>query len=159
MDDSIMEDSVFDDGASSEDFAPVKPVKAAKPKAAPKKTAGLAKSRGQPAKDPAAAKPRAKAPPKKKRKDDSDEENSDIDMEQDVPDDDESLLADTPPKAKKAPAPKKTGGKPLEDIANESFGLEKMDEPPSAKGKKAAGGASSKYQMVSVAHGAELNGD
>jgi DNA topoisomerase-2 len=159
MDDSIMEDSIFDDGASSEDFAPVKPVKAAKPKAAPKKTAGPAKPKGRPAKESAGAKPKAKAPLKKKRKDDSDEENSDVDMGEDAPDNDESLLPDTPPKAKKAPAPKKTGGKPLENLANESFGLENMDEPPSAKGKKAAGGASSKYQMVSVGRGGEQRGD
>jgi DNA topoisomerase-2 len=159
MDDSIMEDSVFDDGASSEDFAPVKPVKAVKSKVAPKKTAGPAKPKGRPAKEPGAAKPKAKAPPKKKRKDDSDEENSGVDMGENVPDNDESLLADTPPKAKKAPALKKTSGKPLENIANESFGLENMDEPPSAKGKKAAGGASSKYQMVSGGRGGKQCGD
>lgn len=141
-----MEDSVFDDGASS-DFAPVKPVKAVKPKAAPKKAAAPPKPRGRPA--GAAAKPKAKAVPKKKRKDDSDAENSDIDMAEDPLDDDESLLADTPPKQKKAPAAKKTSGKPLADIPNESFGLDAMDEVPGAKAKKGAGGASSKYQMVS----------
>jgi DNA topoisomerase-2 len=70
-------------------------------------------------------------------------------MEDPIDNDDESLLADTPPKAKKAAAPKKTNGKPLADVANESFGMDGVEEaPPSAKGKKAAGGASSKYQMV-----------
>jgi DNA topoisomerase-2 len=148
MDDS-MEDSVFDEGASS-DFGPVKPVKAAKPKAAPKaaakKAAGPAKPRGRPA--GAAAKPKPKAAPKKKAKDDSDIENSDIEAADDVLDDDESLLKDTPPKQKKAPAPKKTSGKPLADIANESFGGDDMDEAPGPKSKKAANDASEKYQMV-----------
>lgn len=149
MDDSLMDD--FDEGASS-DFAPIKPVKAAKPKAAPKaavkKAVAPAKPRGRPA--GAAAKPKAKAAPKKKAKDDSDEENSDIDMADDVLDDDESLLADTPPKQKKVPAPKKTSGKPLADIANESFGMEVVDGAPGAKPKKGAGGASTKYQMVCI---------
>jgi DNA topoisomerase-2 len=148
MDDDSAMDSVFDEGESS-DFAPVKPVKATKTKAAaPKKAAGPAKPRGRPAKDPSAPpKPRAKpkAAPKKKKVV-SEDENSDVDMDED-PLDDESLLADTPPKQKKAPGPKKTSGKPLADIANESFGLDGTDEPV-AKPSKAAGGASGKYQMV-----------
>jgi DNA topoisomerase-2 len=151
MDDSLMDS--FDDGASS-DFAPAKPVKAAKPKAAPKaapkKAAGPAKPRGRPPKDAAAAKPKAKAAPKKKTKPVSDDENSDIDMDDDIidddDDDDESLLADTPPKQKKAPAPKKSSGKPLADIENESFDVDGADSP-AAKPKK-AGGAGSKYQML-----------
>lgn len=139
-------DSVFEDGASSP-FAPVKPVKAAKPKAAPKKAAGPAKPRAP----KGTTKPKAtKAAPKKtkKRKDDSDDENSDVDIDEDPFDDDESLITDTPPqKTKKAPGPKKPSGKPLADIANESFGMDGVDEPV-AKPKKAAGGASDKYQMV-----------
>jgi DNA topoisomerase-2 len=136
-----MDESVFDDGASSDFAAPVKPAKAVKAKAAPKKAAaGPAKPRGRPA--GAAAKPKAKAAPKKKPNDD---ENSDIEMDEDAPNyDDESLLVETPPKQKKAPGPKKTSGKPLADIENESFDL------PEAAANKAAGGASSKYQMVSV---------
>lgn len=152
MDDSLMDDSVFDDGASSDFAPPAKPAKvtkAPKAKAAPKKAAGPAKPRGRPAKDATAAKPKAKAAPKKKRKNDSDEENSDIGMDEDPFDDEESLLVDTPPKQKKAPAPKKTSGQPLADIANESFGMDGADDPPSAKPKK-SGGASSKYQMVSI---------
>jgi DNA topoisomerase-2 len=147
MDDSLMEDSIFDDGAS-DDFGP--PAKAAKPKkvaakaAAPKKAAGPAKPRGKAA--GATAKPKAKAAPKKKAKAASDDENSDIEMDE-APLDDESLLADTPPKQKKAPAAKKPTGKPLANIANESFGMED-DDAAAAKPKK--GGASSKYQMVSV---------
>jgi DNA topoisomerase-2 len=74
------------------------------------------------------------------------DENSDVDMDEDPLDDDEELLKDTPPKAKKAPAAKKSSGKPLADIANESFGGDGEDVPISAPKK---GGASSKYQMVS----------
>lgn len=141
--------SDFDEGASSDFAPPAKAAKAApKVKAAPKKAAAAPKPRGK-ATGATAAKPKAKAAPKKKKKDFSDDENSDVDMEDPIDDDDESLLANTPPKAKKAAAPKKTSGKPLVDIANESFGMDGTEEaPPSVKGKKAAGGASSKYQMV-----------
>jgi DNA topoisomerase-2 len=142
MSDSIMDDSDFGEGASSDFAPPAKAAKVTKPKAAPKKAAAPAKPKGRPA--GAAAKPKAKAAPKKKVVND---ENSDIDMDEDALDDDESLLADTPPKQKKAPAPKKTSGKPLADIENESFGMEEVT------GKKAAGGASSKYQMVSASSG------
>ncbi|KAF2178235.1 type II DNA topoisomerase [Zopfia rhizophila CBS 207.26] len=153
MDDSLM-DSVFDDDGDSSDFAPAKPVKAvktAKPKAAaPKKAATAGKPRGRSAKDATQTKLKTtKAASKKKRKDDSDEENSDIDMD-DPSDHDDSLLADTPPSKtqKKAPGPKKSSGKPLADIANESFGLDGGDDEPAPKPKKAAGGASGKYQML-----------
>ncbi|KAH3949666.1 DNA topoisomerase [Parastagonospora nodorum] len=137
MDDSMMDDSVFSDGGSENFEPPAKPAKATKAKAPPKKAAAPAKPRGRPA--GATAKPKAKAPPKKKKVV-SDEENSDIDMAEDPLDDDESLLQDTPPKQKKAPAPKKTSGKPLADIDNESF--------DAAAVKKASSGASSKYQML-----------
>lgn len=150
MDDDSVMDS-FDEGASS-DFAPVKPVKATKAKAAaPKKPAAAAKPRGRPAKDPSAPpKPRAKAAPKKKAVIDSDDENSDADMKMDDLDEDEELLADTPPKKKKAAAaPKKKAGPPLSDIANESFDMaDGIPDAPVVNGKKAAGGSSSKYQMV-----------
>ncbi|ORY13026.1 DNA topoisomerase [Clohesyomyces aquaticus] len=148
MDDSLLEDSVFDEGESS-DFAPApkaaKPVKAAKPRAAPKKAITAAKPRGRPA-AAAQSKPKAaKAAPKKKAKDISDDENSDIEMGDVVHDDDESLLADTPPQQKKAPAPKKSSGKPLASIANESFGGDGAADPPSTK----KGGVTTKYQMLS----------
>lgn len=145
MDDSLMDS--FDEGVSSDFAPPAKPAKATKPKAPPKKPAAATKARGRPPKDPSAPpKPRAKVAPKKKVVV-SDDENSDVDVDDD-PLDDEMLLADTPPKQKKAPAPKKTGGKPLADIANESFDMDGI-EAPAAKAKKAAGGpASSKYQMV-----------
>jgi DNA topoisomerase-2 len=145
MDDDSAMDS-FNEGESSDFAPPVKAAKAAKPKAAPKKAAAPAKPRGRPPKD-AAAKPKAKAAPKKKAKDVSDDENSDVDMDED-PFDDESLLADTPPKQKKAPGPKKSSGKPLADIENESFGMEGTDEPAEKPKKAAAGGASDRYQMV-----------
>jgi DNA topoisomerase-2 len=138
MDDSMMDDSVFGDGASSDFAPPAKPAKAIKPKAPPKKAAAApAKPRGRPA--AAGAKPKAKPAPKKKA---SAAENSDVDMDEDPLDGDDSLLADTPPKQKKVPGPKKTSGKPLADIENESFDMAE------AAAKKAAGGASSKYQMV-----------
>ncbi|KAF2493216.1 type II DNA topoisomerase [Lophium mytilinum] len=156
MDDSLLEDSVFDDGASS-DFAPppkpMKAVKATKPKAAPKpkKPTAAAKPRGRPAKatTQTTLKVTKTTAPKKKRKDDSDGENSDIEMNDVISDHDDSLLADTPPKAKapkKAPAPKKTT-KPLAPVENESFGLDGVDEsPPKAKGK---GSAADRFQMLS----------
>lgn len=133
----MMDDSVFSDGASDDFAPPAKPAKVTKAKAAPKKAAAPAKPRGRPA--GATAKPKSKAAPKKKVV--SDDENSDIDMAEDPLDDDESLLQDTPPKQKKASAPKKSSGKPLADIDNESF--------DAAAVKKASGVASSKYQMVS----------
>jgi DNA topoisomerase-2 len=143
MDDSMMDDSLLDDGASSDFAPPAKPAKVVKAKAAPKKAAAPAKPRGRPA--GATAKPKAKAAPKKKSNDD---ENSDIDMDEDVPNyNDESLLEETPPKQKKAPGPKKTSGKPLADIENESFDLH---EAAANKTAGSAGGASSKYQMVSI---------
>jgi DNA topoisomerase-2 len=145
MDDSM--DDILDDSVDSGGYSPpAKPAKVTKPKAAPKKAAAATKPR-------AAAKPKAtKAAPKKKAKDDSDVENSDVDMGDDGHDVDESLLVDTPPKQKKATAPKKTSGKQaLASIANESIVGEDMDEQMSAAAaKKAAGGASSKYQMVSI---------
>ncbi|KAJ4360663.1 DNA topoisomerase 2 [Didymosphaeria variabile] len=154
MDDSLLQ-SDFDDGASSDFAPPAKPTKTTKAKpAAPKKAAGPAKSRGRPPKDPSAppktkAPAKAKAAPKKKRKDDSADENSDIDVHDDALDDeDDSLLADTPPKQKKAPAPKKSSGKPLASIANESFDMMDGIDDSAPSGKAKAGGASSKYQML-----------
>jgi DNA topoisomerase-2 len=145
MDDSLMDS--FIEGESSDFAPPAKPAKATKAKPAPKKPTGATKARGRPPKDPSAPpKARAKAAPKKKKVA-SDDENTDMDVDND-PLDDESLLVDTPPKQKKAAAPKKTSGKPLTDIANESFDMDGI-EVPAAKAKKAAGGpASSKYQMV-----------
>lgn len=62
---------------------------------------------------------------------------------------DESLLSNTPPSAKRqkqAPTTKKSNGKPFKPIENESFGLDgAVDEKPKLK----KGGASSEqYQKV-----------
>ncbi|KAF2739643.1 type II DNA topoisomerase [Polyplosphaeria fusca] len=141
------DESAFKDGNSSDCAPPTKTAKAAKAKAAPKKTiAASGKPRGRPAKDPAQTKLKVTKASKKKPKDDSDEENSDVEMDEPAVDDDESLLANTPPQPKKASGPKKSSGKPLADIANESFGLDDMDE--TAPKPKKGGGSSSKYQML-----------
>ncbi|OCL09200.1 type II DNA topoisomerase [Glonium stellatum] len=160
MDDSLL-DSMLDDGASS-DFEPVKPVKpvkavkAVKAKAAPKKATTAAKPRGKPAKTllQTTLKPSKAGAAKKKAKADSDEENSDGDMNGGLGSDhDDSLLSNTPPsskKQKKAPGPKKSSGKPLAAIDNESFGLDGMDEPepvPKAQ-SKAAGSATERFQKL-----------
>lgn len=68
-------------------------------------------------------------------------------------DGDDSLLADTPPqkKQKKAPAPKKATGNPLQEVDNESFAVDAtmdgandvMVEPKLKKGS-----ATDQYQKV-----------
>lgn len=55
---------------------------------------------------------------------------------------DDDSLSQTPPKAKKAAAPKRAASKPLADVENESFG---GDAPSDSKN----GNASEKYQKVS----------
>lgn len=88
-------------------------------------------------------KPKAKsAPAKKKTKADTEDEMSDTHMS----DDDDSLLSHTPPKAKKASAPKRAGSKPLADVENESFGGDGASE---GTGNNA--NASDRYQKVSQA--------
>ena len=74
---------------------------------------------------------------KKRPKPDSDDEDptSDIDSMHDA-----SLLSNTPPSAKKqkkAPAAKKAGGKPLQDIANESMNMDGPADLAPAKKKSA----------------------
>ena len=64
---------------------------------------------------------------------------------------DDSLLSNTPPSAKKqkkAPAPKKTASQPLAELENESFAMDSAaDERPVSKaGKK--GGATEQYQKL-----------
>ncbi|TKX21256.1 DNA topoisomerase-like protein 2 [Elsinoe australis] len=135
-----MDSSMFSDGDGSDFDVATKP----KPKKAPA------------AKPKAASKAASKAAPKKqstlkvtkapkKRAVSSDEENSD---DEDTSLEDDSVLSNTPPtKLKKAPAPKKSSGKPLQQIANESFN-ETMDSPKSTpKGAKKAGN-SDKYQKL-----------
>ena len=76
-----------------------------------------------------------KVAPKKRPAPTSDDENSDHDSF-----DDASLLSNTPPSAKRqkrAPATKKSSGKPLQEIDNESLGLDGLDAPkPAGKAKQ-----------------------
>lgn len=89
--------------------------------------------------------------PKKRSKPESDEENSDDEAAMN----DDSLLSNTSPSAKKqktAPAPKK-GGKPsLVEIENESFNMDGAadDKPISKPGanKKKGAGSSEQYQKL-----------
>lgn len=71
--------------------------------------------------------------------------------------DDDSLLSNTPPSAKrqkKAPAPKKSSGKPLQEIDNESYGMDganDSDAKPKPKANAAkSGSATEQYQKVCV---------
>jgi len=102
-----------------------------KPKAAPKKTTQ------------STLKPKTTAA-KKRAKPISDDENSDND---DPSHNDDSLLSNTPPSSKKqklAPV-KKSSGKPLEQIDNESYG---MDGAMDAKPSKAKKSGTEQYQKV-----------
>lgn len=111
-----------------------------KAKAPPKKAAA------KPAAKKAAGttlKAKGKAPAKKKVKADSDDEMSDVHMSDD---DADSLLSQTPPKAKKAAPSKRAGSKPLADVENESFGGDATSEAPKEKTS-----ASEKYQKVRCA--------
>jgi DNA topoisomerase II len=90
----------------------------------------------------------AKPATKKRPKPESDEENSDLDRDSLH---DASLLSNTPPSAKKLkknPGPKKSSGKPLQSIENESFAAMDEDEPK-PKSKAAPTNASQKYQKIS----------
>ncbi|KAB8264230.1 DNA topoisomerase [Aspergillus pseudonomiae] len=112
MDDSILDDSVFEDDGSS-DFEPAPKPKA---KAAPKKAAAPKKMTQTTLTSKATGKAAAS---KKRAKPDSDDDDM---SDGDQLDDDDSVLSHTPPKkAKKAPAAKKGGSKPLADVENESF--------------------------------------
>jgi DNA topoisomerase-2 len=162
MDDSIMDDdSIFnisDDDNS--DFVPekpaaVSPTHVARPGCQVTDFFALQKTKAKAAPKKAATKPAAKkaqttlkgkgktAAAKKKAKADSEDEMSDVHMSDD---DADSLLSQTPPKAKKAAATKRAGSKPLADVENESFGGDATSETPKQKG-----GASEKYQKVSCA--------
>ncbi|KAB8277202.1 DNA topoisomerase [Aspergillus minisclerotigenes] len=111
MDDSIMDDSVFEDDGS--DFEPEPKPKA---KAAPKKAAAPKKMTQTTLTGKATGKAAAS---KKRAKPDSDDDDM---SDGDPLDDEDSVLSHTPPKkAKKAPASKKGGSKPLADVENESF--------------------------------------
>ncbi|EXJ88011.1 DNA topoisomerase II [Capronia coronata CBS 617.96] len=136
-----MDDSMFDLDDGSSDFAPAtaktKPVKkAAAPKAAAKK-ANAPKGKPGP-------KPKTTVP-KKRAKKDSEDEGSDNES---VPVfDDESLLEDTPPQAKKAkPNPiKGNHKKPLGDVVNEAIGTDGANDTPQPQKKKRV---SEQYQKL-----------
>jgi hypothetical protein len=114
-------------------YVPQKP----KAKAAPKKPAATKPAAKKTTQTTLKAKPATKPAAKKKAKAESEDEPSDIEMS-----DAESLLSHTPPKAKKATAPKRAGSKPLADVENESHGGD-------ADGASKSGNASEKYQKVS----------
>lgn len=87
-----------------------------------------------------------KSVPKKRKSADSDEENSDLDLDHDSVNDD-SLLSNTPPAKKtKTTAVKKSSGKPLAEIENESF---MSAEKPMAKPKAGGAGDGDRYQKIS----------
>ncbi|KKY29190.1 putative dna topoisomerase ii [Phaeomoniella chlamydospora] len=141
-----MDDSIFDDFGASSEFEPVskakskaapKPKKAAAPKAATKKAASATK---------ATTKAKSTAIKKRPRADSEDEAPAD---EVDEPFEDESLLADTPPKGKKqktTSALAKSGSNkpPLGDLVNEAMALDEGDKKPK-KGKR----VSEQYQKLS----------
>jgi DNA topoisomerase-2 len=88
-----------------------------------------------------------KAVSKKRSKTESDEEDhtSDIDMR------DASTLSNTPPSTKKqktGPAPKKTGGKPLQDIANDSMNFDDGSPNPVPKAMSKKKDATDQYQKL-----------
>lgn len=124
------------------------PKKAAATKVAPKKTSQTTLKM-----KPAASKKRPRP----------DTEDEDEDSASDVSLHDNSLLSNTPPSAKKqkkAPAPKKTGAKPLREIENEaiaeaidaSMNLDGIDEPNPKKGSK----ATEQYQKVIYLWGSDI---
>ncbi|KAI9804695.1 MAG: DNA topoisomerase 2 [Piccolia ochrophora] len=147
MDSSIMEDSIFDDqGATSDDFAPVAATKAkAKSKVVPKATIAKSSSKA-PAKKMTQTTLKSKPTASKKRSkpdDVDDDAGKDVDTMGD-----DSLLSVTPPSAKKqkkARAPiKKQGGEPLKSIENEGGTFDGPEDPKPTKGSA----ATEKYQKL-----------
>lgn len=90
--------------------------------------------------------PKAKATTAKKRpKPDTEDEISEAEVNEF---EDESLLAHTPPKAKKAkpaPAVSKAGKKPLADVVNDAMAADGVADDKPKKGKR----VSEQYQMIS----------
>ncbi|KAG9675329.1 type II DNA topoisomerase, partial [Aureobasidium melanogenum] len=151
MDDSMAESDFAMDASSDFELpkkAPAKKAPAKKAAAAPKPKAALKKQTTL--KTTKTTKTTAKKPPTPV----SDDENSDADIHSHN-DNDDSLLADTPPKKaapKKAPA-KKAAPKPLQEIDNESFAAEgaEMDASDNDKmvqPKPKKGSATSQYQKL-----------
>ncbi|TGJ78549.1 hypothetical protein E0Z10_g10214 [Xylaria hypoxylon] len=125
MDSDIMEDSVFNDDFEndSDHFSPEPKPKA---KAAVKKAVSKPAAKATSKKLVQTTLKTAKAVPKKRAKPDTDNE--------DDGDAADSGFSHTPPSAKKqkkAPAPKKSSGKPLAEVENESMSLDGASEPKS----------------------------
>ncbi|KAI3322171.1 type II DNA topoisomerase [Xylariaceae sp. AK1471] len=123
MDSDIMEDSVFDDDLENDSdvFSPEPKPKA---KAAVKKAASKPAAKSAPKKMVQTTLKTAKAVSKKRAKADSDDDDDAVD----------STFSHTPPSAKKqkkAPAAKKSSGKPLAELENESISLDGASEPKS----------------------------
>ncbi|KAI0022529.1 DNA topoisomerase [Xylariomycetidae sp. FL0641] len=135
---SDMEDSVFDEDFDNDSDA-FSPDPKPKAKAAVKKTAAkpAAKAtKAAPKKMVQTTLKTSKAASKKRAVSISD-------------DDDASGFSNTPPSAKKqkkAPAPKKTGGKPLGEIENDSMMIDDVDGPSEARPKKKT--ATETYQKL-----------
>ncbi|KAI1629208.1 DNA topoisomerase II [Exophiala viscosa] len=137
-----MDSSIFDVDGGSSDFEPVtaaKPkavTKPAAPKAAVKKTTAPKAKPGP--------KPKTTVPKKRSKKDaeDEDPEDDDVNVFQD-----ESLLEDTPPQAKKVkPNPLKgSHKKPLGDLVNEAIGGDGANDSPQPQKKKRV---SEQYQKL-----------
>ncbi|KAI1737275.1 DNA topoisomerase [Xylaria scruposa] len=132
MDSDIMEDSVFNDDFENESDG-YSPEPKPKAKAAVKKTASKPATKSAPKKLVQTTLKTAKAASKKRAKPDSDDDDDD--------DAADSGFSHTPPskKQKKAPAAKKSSGKPLAELENESTGLDGVSEPkPKPKTGKSA---------------------
>ncbi|KAL8691878.1 MAG: hypothetical protein Q9218_002983 [Villophora microphyllina] len=131
--DSSMVDSVFD-VEDSDAFSP-EPVKAKKPKTAPKKAATAPKAPSAKLSQ-TTLKPKKPAAPKKRPKPDTEDEDS-ASGRPSLHDD--SLLSATPPSAKrqkKTPAPKSKAAKPLQEVQNEATGLDGAEDAKLKKGSK-----------------------
>ncbi|KAI0203791.1 DNA topoisomerase [Astrocystis sublimbata] len=131
--DDMMEDSVFNDNFEndSDGFSPEPKPKA---KAAVKKTATKPATKAAPKKMVQTTLKASKAVPKKRAKPEPDSDNDNGAAGSD--------FSTTPPNAKKqkkAPAAKKSAGKPLAELENESTGLDGTSETkPKAKSGKTA---------------------
>ena len=123
-----------------------KPKAKAAPKAAPKKAEAAPKAASKKESQTTLTLKAKPAASKKRPKPDTEDESEDSGPKIGSQHDD-SLLSVTPPstkKQKKAPAPKKSGGKPFQELENESMGLDGANEPASKKGAS----SSDAYQKV-----------
>ncbi|KAI4255055.1 MAG: hypothetical protein LQ352_002755 [Teloschistes flavicans] len=144
--DSSMVDSAFD-VEDSDAFSP-EPVKAKKPKAAPKKAAAAPKAASSKLSQ-TTLKPKKPAASKKRPKPDTEDEDSASERPSLH---DDSLLSVTPPgakKQKKAPAPKKSVAKPLQEVQNEANGFDGAED---AKPKKRSKSSETYQKLTQLEH-------